>query len=163
MMSVRKAKAPTISTIDSLEHLASRLLVGGDGNFSFYDRPPQVAGTIRSGDVANWIATAATPFGWVLFWSKYMGCLTAREHFLLWADRELQKRKIKPEHSIYLKHLVANNFCHGQKLSAKRIAKNLRVGRNNTAVKYVGILDKILYVASISEEDLGRLVRKITR
>ena len=163
MNTVKKAKAPTLHTIDSLEYLASRLLVGGDGDFNYFDRAPPSPHTIKPGDVAMFVATMSKPFQWALFFAKYLANENARTHFQLWIMGQLKKSGIPDEHWCYLSDMATKAYCDGSTISGRRIAKRLKAGRNNTVPRYVEILDRILYTASVSEEELGRKVWKMSQ
>lgn len=159
-MSAVKKESPTLHVVPSLEMLASKLSVGGGGDYAYFDKPPQQPGQIRTADLAMCLADISDPLQWMLFWFRYMLCLTAKEQFLLWTDKELKARKVNPDHIGVLSQFAASAYCHGKQLSANRIAKKLKVGRNDKAARYVDTLSSILYVASQSEQALGKEVRK---
>lgn len=154
---------PTIQTIPSLENLSGRLSGGGDGDFSFYDKPPHTTGTITTGDIAMMVATVSTQLEWTILWARYLRCENAIGMLKLWVHCRLERDSVPIEHCGYLSDIATKAYCDGSPISGRRIAKRLKAGRNNTVPRYVEILDRILYTASVSEEELGFKVYKMSR
>ena len=159
MSAVKKAK-PALYTVPALENLASRLSAGGDGEFSYYDKAPPETKT-QTAIYSVWLATVAEPFGWMLFWAKYLDHNQSRSHFLAWAEKEIKRSGADEKHIQDLVMFTGKAYFEGRDTSARRMEKKLKICKKRTAPRYIETIDRLLYAAAMSEQKLGKQVQKM--
>jgi len=157
----KRTHKPTHS-VECLENLAT-MLSTRSGEMMYFDRPPPMAATLQPAIYAMWAASISEPFGWMVFWAKYVDNGIAQSHFLSWAESEIVRSGAKPEHTKELTDMLGKIYFEGRIISARRIEKTLKVCKKRTAPRYIETIGKILGVAYASEVELGRQVRKMTR
>jgi len=157
----KRTHKPTHS-VECLESLAV-MLSTRSGELQYFDRPPPMATTLQPAIYAVWAASISEPFGWMVFWAKYVADRTAQAHFLSWAENEIVRSGAKPEHTKELTEMLGKIYFEGRIISARRIEKTLKVCKKRTAPRYIETIGKILGAAYASEVELGRQVRKMTR
>jgi len=161
MSAVKKAKT-ALYTVPALENLASRLSLGGGGDFNFYDKAPPETKT-QTAIYSIWLATVAEPFSWMLFFAKYLSHSQSRAHFLAWVELEIKRSGAQDEHIDGLVSFTERAYFEGKPVYALRMEKKLKICRKRTAPRYIDTIERILYAAYMSEQKLGDQVRKMNR
>jgi len=151
-----------VHSVETLENLAT-MLSTRSGEMMYFDRPPPMATTLQPAIYAMWAASISEPFGWMVFWARYVDNRMAQAHFLSWAEREISRSGADSEHTRDLTELLGRVYFEGNHLSGRRISKMLKIRKDFKTTRYLETIQHILNAAYASENELGRQVRKMRK
>jgi len=151
-----------VHSVETLENLAT-MLSTRSGEMMYFDRPPPMATTLQPAIYAMWAASISEPFGWMVFWARYVDNRIAQAHFLSWAESEIARSGAKPEHTKDLTELLGKEYFEGKHVSGRRIAKTLEIRKDFKTTRYLETIKHILGAAYASEVELGRQVSKMRK